>query len=151
MSSATFVNQDFGSESEDDNFNPAPAEDSDNDAPGSSDVEGDMSRKMHDAQKGRRTSAQQMSDDDEEGVTQRPSANGADGRRSHGHSSRELKDEEDVEHDGNQQNDSGGLNGAADDDEGDEEDEDEDEEEEGEAISVRSGASMVACSFLTSK
>ncbi len=35
-SSAALLDQDFGSESEDDNFNPAPADDSDNEAAGES-------------------------------------------------------------------------------------------------------------------
>ncbi|MCJ1464312.1 transcription elongation factor spt5 [Pseudocyphellaria aurata] len=37
MSTASFLHADFGSESEDDNFNPAPADDSDNEAAGDSD------------------------------------------------------------------------------------------------------------------
>lgn len=43
-SSAALLDQDFGSESEDDNFNPAPADDSDNDAAGESDADSNTKR-----------------------------------------------------------------------------------------------------------
>lgn len=43
-SSAALLDQDFGSESEDDNFNPAPADDSDNDAAGESDADSSTKR-----------------------------------------------------------------------------------------------------------
>lgn len=46
-SSAALLGQDFGSESEDDNFNPAPAEDSDNDAAGESDADSNAKRPTH--------------------------------------------------------------------------------------------------------
>lgn len=43
-SSAALLDQDFGSESEDDNFNPAPADESDNDAAGESDADSNVKK-----------------------------------------------------------------------------------------------------------
>ncbi|KAL8824622.1 MAG: hypothetical protein Q9191_004932 [Dirinaria sp. TL-2023a] len=55
--SATLLDQDFGSESEDDNFNPAPADESDNEAGGDSD-EGQRSKPTKDGNEQRRPSAE---------------------------------------------------------------------------------------------
>ena len=42
--SAALLDQDFGSESGDDNFNPAPADESDNDAAGESDADAEVKK-----------------------------------------------------------------------------------------------------------
>lgn len=57
-SSAALLDQDFGSESEDDNFNPAPAEDSDNDAAGESDADSNSKRLTHKNEPKRQTGAE---------------------------------------------------------------------------------------------
>lgn len=56
MSSSTaLLEQDFGSESEDDNFNPAPADESDNDAAGESDADSNAKKSTHTTEQKRRT------------------------------------------------------------------------------------------------
>ena len=127
MSSAALLAEDFGSESEDDNFNPAPAEDSDNDAAGESDEEVNAQN----FEQRRRPSEQEadVGKDDADGSA-------VNGRQINGHGSRAPANEKDE---GPRESEAGKLNGA---DEGgdpeDEEDEDDDEEEEDEeeAISV---------------
>lgn len=95
--SRTVLDQDFGSESEDDNFNPAPADESDHE--GEADAE----------------------------VTSKPTANGTERRRSSGadkgslRSPREDANGEDEDH-GDED-----ADGAGDEDEEDEEDEEDDE------------------------
>lgn len=54
-SSAALLDQDFGSESEDDNFNPAPADDSDNDAAGESDADSNTKRLLDQNKQKRQT------------------------------------------------------------------------------------------------
>ena len=131
MSSAALLAEDFGSESEDDNFNPAPAEDSDNDAAGESDEEVNSRANAHTFEQRRRLSEQEVDvgKDDADGSL-------VNGRQTNGHGSRAPANEKDE---GPKKSDARRLNGA---DEGgdpeDEEDEDDDEEEEDEeeAISV---------------
>lgn len=132
MSSAALLDQDFGSDSGDDNFNPAPAGDSENDAAGDSEDDRNVTRKVNSAQGRRRSPAGETGYDGEEDVIQRSPLNGVNGKQSNRPDSREPKDEEDE---GAKQTDGRGLDGAADDDEDEEEDEEEEEEEE-EAISV---------------
>lgn len=131
MSSAAHLDQYFGSESEDDNFNPVPAEDSDNDAAG--DSEDGRNTGVNGNQKRRRSPAQPVSDEeseDDEDVRQGSPVGRVNGEQTNGSGSLGPKseDEEDTKKIGN-----GGLDGAI--DEEDEEDEDEDEDDE-EAISV---------------
>ena len=95
MSSAALLDQDFGSESEDDNFNPAPAEGSDNDAAGNSDDDRNVTRKFSNTQGRRRSSVQQISDDDKEDIAQRLAANGVSDGQSNGRGSRVPNYEED--------------------------------------------------------
>ncbi len=140
MSSAALLDQDFGSESEDDNFNPAPAEDSENDVAGDSDDDRNVTRKVSSAQGRRRSSAQDIGVDDGEDTTQRPPVNGVNTEQSKGRGSREPKDEEDEV---TKQNGGRGLDGAANDDEDEEEQDEDEEEEEEEAISVGIGAVTV--------
>ena len=131
MSSAALLAEDFGSESEDDNFNPAPAEDSDNDAAGESDEEVDSRVNANNLEQRRRPSEQEadVGKDDADGSL-------VNGRQTNGHGSRATANEKDE---GSKESETGRLNGG---DEGgdpeDEEDEDDDEEEEDEeeAISV---------------
>ena len=56
----SLLEQDFGSESEDDNFNPAPAGDSDNDAAGESEDEANIKTKANGVQRWRRPSEQEI-------------------------------------------------------------------------------------------
>jgi transcription elongation factor SPT5 len=57
-SSAALLDQDFGSESEDDNFNPAPADDSDNDAAGESVAQVGAKKSTHSTTEKRRTAGE---------------------------------------------------------------------------------------------
>ena len=112
---ASLLNQDFASESEDDDFNPAPAQDSDNEVASDEDV---TSSKEHRSVPRSPTSK-----------IHGPKTNGASKGKSLGDTNggdRSVADEEDDEEDED------GKDG-----EEDEEDEDEDEDEE-EAITVRS-------------
>ncbi|KZF26193.1 transcription elongation factor Spt5 [Xylona heveae TC161] len=120
MSTANFLDQDFGSESEDDTFNPAPAEESDHeDAAGESDneVAPGKSRRVETA----RGSSPTGDNGDEDDERARPSEPRQNGRK---------------EENGNAEDDGedGGAGGDAeeeeDEEERDEEDEDEEEEEE---------------------
>ena len=124
MSSATLLDQTFDSESEDDNFNPAPAEDSDNDAAG--DFDNHENTAMNGDQNRRPSLPQPTSEEDEaESIAQ----NSALGRvNGNGPLEPKSEDDEDIKQDRNN-----GLDGGAD-DEDDEDEEEEDEEEE--AISV---------------
>ncbi len=129
MSSAALLDQDFGSESEDDNFNPAPAEDSDNDAAGDSDEEINVKPNGNIVEQRRRPSGQQADEDEEDDAEGSP----VNGRQSDRDGSRGSAE---VEDDGIRRTGAGKLNTT---EEGGDEDEDEDEEEEEdeeEAISV---------------
>ena len=68
MSSADFLNQDFGSESEDDNFNPAPAGDSDNDAAGDSDGELNVTTKVNGTSQRKRPLGQRNAGEEDEDI-----------------------------------------------------------------------------------
>jgi transcription elongation factor SPT5 len=144
MSSAALLDQDFGSESEDETFNPAPAEDSENDAGGDSDGDRDVTRKISNAQGRRRgSSAQSVGNDHEKDATHRSPTNGVHGAPSNEDGAREPRGEKDE---GAMQNRDIGSNGAAaaEDGEEEEEEDEEDEEEEEEAVSVRTGAVLVS-------
>lgn len=118
MSSAALLDQDFGSESEDDNFNPAPADDSDNEA-----AEAEVSSKLtkNGADKRRRSLREDNEDEaGEEDTEASPPVKGM-GLQSNGHG-QNGEGEEDI-------NESGGedIDGADD-------DEDEEDEEDEEAV-----------------
>ena len=67
MSTDALLDQDFGSESEDDNFNPAPADESDNEVPGDSDHEARPSTKSGtDRRKGRQSESDDVKDEYDE-------------------------------------------------------------------------------------
>lgn len=128
--SAALLNQDFGSESEDDNFNPAPANDSDDDAAGDSDREVGKPTKPSGPQQRRRSSGQQSGNEEDDEAL--PRVNGRQGNI-HGSSGRGEEDDDDAKGDH-----IGGVDREGDEDEEEEEqeqEEDEDEDEE-EAVSV---------------
>ena len=107
--SAALLEQDFGSESEDDNFNPAPADESDNEAGGDSETEPSSKPITSNIERGRRSSAE------------------------HAGRVRSPEQEQNVE----DEDEGDDLNGVGDqEDEDDDEDEDEDEDED-DAITVR--------------
>ncbi len=121
MSSAALLDQDFGSESEDDNFNPAPADDSDNEAAGASEAEVSSKLTKNGADKRRRSLREDNEDEDgEEDTEASPPVKGM-GLQSNGYA-QNGKGEEDI-------NESGGedIDGADD-------DEDEEDEEDEEAV-----------------
>ena len=67
MATGALLDQDFGSESEDDNFNPAPAEESDNDVAADSDPDARPSTKSGtDRWKSRRSEPDDVKDEDDE-------------------------------------------------------------------------------------
>ncbi|KAI9843960.1 MAG: transcription elongation factor spt5 [Sclerophora amabilis] len=132
MSTANFLDQDFGSESDDDvNFNPAPADESDNEAadagsddeaaPRRKDVEGEPRRPIREADH----------DDEDE----KASLNGADSRETEYRKGDERKSsinaEADADAEGEDEDDEGeeGGGGGRDDDEDEGEEDDEEEEE----------------------
>ena len=124
MSSAALLDQDFGSESEGDNFKPAPAEDSDNDAAGDSDVEEFPVGQVN----GNKDSGHEQRASDEEKDTTRPAgSNGLIERIADGHGMQDYKGGGNT---GSERRNMGGLDGAGDDDDGDVEDEVEEDEEE---------------------
>lgn len=91
-SSAALLDQDFGSESEDDNFNPAPAEDSENDAAGESDA--DLNAKTsHKNEQNRQTGGESRAAD--EVVTEKNGSSLANGKVEQAD-----EEEEDDEEDG---------------------------------------------------
>ena len=122
MSSAALLNQDFGSESEDDNFNPAPADDSDNEAAGNSDDEVSPKPATNGNSKKQLSVGKNNEDGDGEDGTEANIPLRGNGLQAKGHqeSRVEEEDEEDI-------NDSPGddVNGA----DNDEDDEDEEDEE----------------------
>ncbi|KAL8947869.1 MAG: hypothetical protein Q9222_005896 [Ikaeria aurantiellina] len=116
MSSSALLDQDFGSESEDDNFNPAPADDSDHEAAGDSDVDQDANPKSD-------SKPQRMRQSEIEDVKEEDDVNGNDSAEALSNTrpfnGPGLEDEGEGE-------DLNGDNGEDD----DEDDEEEDDEEE---------------------
>ena len=145
MSTAAFLNQDFGPESEDENFNPAPGQESDNDALGDSDNEGDASGQVNGNRSSRRASEQRGSEEEVDGGRITKPTKGNE-RTTNGHN---IQGEGDADESSKGRR-VGGLDGAGDDDEDeDEEEEDEDEDDE-EAISVGVDPPEVLAVLLTS-
>lgn len=142
MTSAALLEQDFGSESEDDNFNPAPAVDSDNDAAGESDNEVTERPRTNGSEQTKRSTREEGHNKDDEGATPaRPKEQQGDGR------SAGNKGDDDADAVGEDDDDTK-PNGAGEDNEDDEEDE-EDEDDEDEEVSVCLPRSMRSCPCLT--
>lgn len=141
MSSAALLDQDLGSDSEDDNFNPAPAVESDNDAAGNSDDDEGAIPRVNGDQDQRRPSKQRVGDEQVDGT--RVLSERANGRGAAVNGSGEPKEEDDEDAEPKRL---GGLDGAAEDDDEDEEEEDEEDEEE--AISVEPQLQTVLDSVL---
>ena len=119
-----FVNQDFGSESEDDNFNPAPADESDNEVQGDSDEEGQQPVSKDETRRRPSSPSTQFQHDTDQEDNDVSSSAPVNGNTRRGESG-EQADDEDAE----------GLGedlGEIDDDEDEEEDDDDEE-----AITVR--------------
>ena len=133
MASTDLLDQGFGSESEDDNFNPAPAEDSENEAAGDSEAENHRNSKQNGTHlQSRALAANDVKDEDDEDI--RDSTEKVDGaERQNG----PLEDEEGGDDDD--------VDGEARDEEEEEEDDDDDEDEE-EVVSVRT---LTECSTQT--
>ncbi len=130
MATAALLDADFGSESEDDNFNPPPADVSDNDAAGDSDAEGTVKSREDPNEQSRRSMFQDGYDGDEDGVSKKRQDEEQNRRRS-----RDVKVNGNVEEDAQDIVGVYGENGVGDGDE-DEEDDEEDEDEDEEAVSV---------------
>lgn len=138
MSSAALLDQDFGSESEDDNFNPAPADDSDNEAAGGSNAEVNSKPAANGAEQKRQSTGE--NDDDEGGKDTKgiPPVKGNGLQRNGRRESRDgEEDEEDPEESGGED-----LNGADD-------DEDEEDEEDEEAVVCLQRFRLTSQLFLT--
>lgn len=137
MATATLLDVDFGSESEDDNFNPAPADVSDNDAAGESDTESVVKRPGGPSDQARRPVPK-------DGLNELEG--GAAGMRQNGEQkSRRSQDETgNVNKEADAQDAAGEYDedGIGDDD--DEEDEEDEDDEDEEAVSV----SWVFCGVL---
>lgn len=118
---ANLLDTDFGSESEDDSFNPAPAVGSDDEGLDASDVEQVVKPKVNGA-----TSSHNL---DEMNGHQ---SNGASAQ-SRGGAYGDLDADEEDDEDGDADNADGNLDGGPDDEE---EDEDEDDEDEEDAVTV---------------
>lgn len=114
MSSNAILNQDFGSESEDDNFNPAPADESDNEINGDADA-----RLGINANKSRQKESNGIKNEDREDSKDSPA------RRFNGPGL--VKDDDDEDIDGE---------GAEDGEDEDEDDQDDDDDDEEEVVSV---------------
>lgn len=129
-SSAALLGQDFGSESEDENFNPAPADESDNEAAGDSDAEVNIEPNSNGVEPGQRPAKEQQSEDDienKQGIADvRVTGQQSNGR---GASSAGDGNEGDANESGAED-----LGGALEDEE-DDDDEDEDEDPD-DAVSV---------------
>lgn len=130
MSTASLLHTDDGSESEEDNFNPAPADDSDNEAAGGSDDELNSRPNQNNADQRHRAS-----DDDRNGGKDRRITKDAPQRNGNQVNDDVGEDEGENGADGLNDSDPDIGNGAGGDDEEDEDDED-DEEDEEEDISV---------------
>lgn len=128
MTSAALLDQDFGSESDDDNFNPAPADDSDNDAAGESDNEVTERPRMNGSEQTRR-SARDEGHNAEGDIRARPTE--LHGTTRSGGGGVVGEDDDAVGED----DDDTKPNGAGGDDEDDEEDDEEDDDED-EEVSV---------------
>ena len=123
----TLLSTDFGSESEDDNFNPAPAVGSDDDGAGESDVE-ETSKPRRNGTISTRQSPPRENYSDER-VGEQGSA--ADGKSSNTGNVEGNQDEDEDDNDGEKGDAPAGalrMDGARDDD--DEEDEDDDEDDD---------------------
>ena len=133
MTSATLLDQDFGSESEDDNFNPAPADDSDNDAAGESETEVMERPQTNGPEQTRRSPRGDGHDEDDDGGLKGTPSVRSKEQHGNGHSGGDEGEEDD---DGVAEGeDHTKPNGAGQDDEDEEEDE-EDEDDEEEEVSV---------------
>lgn len=128
MTSAALLDQDFGSESEDDNFNPAPADDSDNDAAGENDNAVTERPRTNGSEQTRRPTHNEGHNDEEDTMA-RPKELHGTGRGRGGGVGGEDNDAVGEDDDDTK------PNGAGGDDEDDEED-DEDEDDEDEEVSV---------------
>ena len=130
MSSGALLDQDFGSESEDDNFNPAPAEESDNE--GADELENDVNGGSNADMVRRRSTDQRIDEDgdeDEQNSQQSPPER-VNGRQQSRNGSLDPKSEDEEDYQRNQN----GDRGHGDDDDEEEDEEDDDDED---AISVR--------------
>lgn len=121
MSSAALLDQDFGSESEDDNFNPAPADDSDNEAAGDSDAEVSSKPTKNGADKRRRSIKE--GNGDEEGEEDTEATQPLNGTGLHSNVPRQNGEGEEDDNDSGDED----IDGADD-------DEDEEDEEDEEAV-----------------
>lgn len=135
MATSALLDADFGSESEDDNFNPAPADVSDNDAIGESDTEDPMRSNGNTSEQTRPT----IQGDGHE----RDDKHGAGVKQHNDQSRRESRDDGDGAamngtHDvnGDGENDAGVGDRDVDEEDEEEDDEDEDDEDDEEAVSV---------------
>ena len=96
-SSAALLDQDFGSESEDDNFNPAPAEDSDNDAAGESDADSNIKRSTSKNEQKRQTASEGHAADEDD--TQKNGSSLANGKVEQADHEGDEEEEEEEEGD----------------------------------------------------
>ena len=131
MSSAALLDADFGSESEDDNFNPAPASESDNEGAGDSNDELSSKQNGNDTDQRRRTSGDERNRSKDHGPTKGTSQR--NGNLASGQIGDEADENGDAALDGS---DAENGNGAAGDEEDDEDEDDDDDEDEEEDISV---------------
>lgn len=132
MSTASFLNDNLGSESEDENFNPAPADDSDNEAAGDSDDELNARPNQNSADQRHRPS-----DDDRNGGKDHRATKDTPQRNGNKGSDGVGEDDGDNGADGLNDSDPDIGNGAGGEEEEEEDDEDDEEDEdEEEDISV---------------
>ena len=136
---ANLLDTDFGSESEDDNFNPAPAMGSDDEGLGDSDIEENVNHTTNRANSSRQSEAQDLDNGDaaRNGDTDITGQRGTSGVE-------DLNgDEEDDEEDGA---DGHKRNGdGMDDEEEDEEDEEDEDDEDAVTVSLRSAYVCNSC------
>ena len=128
----TLLNTDFGSESEDDNFNPAPAVGSDDDGVEESDMEGSQKLKTNGTTYSRYSPTQEKHSDD--GIEEQGSA--PNGRTSNIMKSSEAEDEgaDDEDKEADVTDEVNGVHGRLDQNEEDEDEEDDEDDED--AVSV---------------
>lgn len=138
--SKNFLNQEFGSDDEEDDFNPAPVEDSDNEVKvGSKSPGGDVDEKYDDAEyKGEQSENDLAGRDDDDEYETKPSDLSVPEPRKP-----DPEDEDDDNGDAEEDEEGGGE------DEDDEEEDDEDEDDE-DAVSVSALVSSFAVTFLLS-
>lgn len=124
MSTGALLDQDLGSGSEDDNFNPAPADESDNEGAGDSDPDARPSTKSGtDRRRSRQSDPDDVKEEDDEG--HKDSASVLDGSKPFRGPG--LNDEDEAEN----------LNGGGADDEDEDEDDQEEDDDEEDVVSVR--------------